>query len=228
MDKRILRYILLCISSLILIMPQAKADLNGFKFKVESDTLPLIMGGQAFFNLAGAVLWQTNDYGELEGGARLNMRGKYFPIVEAGLGICDKTDDETDLHCKATAPFIRLGCDYNFSRIKTSPNRIYGGFRLGYTTYKYDLDSPDLHDPYWPGSTFPLQLKSMSSNALWAEFVFGLETKIWRNFHVGWTARYKHRIHQKENNAGNSFYIPGYGKNKGHLFTGTFNLVFDI
>ena len=56
MDKRILRYILLCISSLMLIMPQAKADLNGFKFKVESDTLPLIMGGQAFFNLAGAVL----------------------------------------------------------------------------------------------------------------------------------------------------------------------------
>ena len=212
----------------MLILPQAKADLNGLRFKMASDTLPLVMGGQAFFNLAGAVLWRVNDYGELEGGARLNMRGKYFPTVEAGLGICDKTSDETNLHCKTTAPFIRLGCDYNFSRIKTSPNRIYGGFRLGYTSYKYDIDGPDLQDPYWQGSTLPLKQKSISSNALWGEFVFGLETKIWRNFHVGWTARYKRRFHQKENNTGNSYYIPGYGKNKDHLFTGTFNLVFDI
>lgn len=228
MDKRISRYILVLLSSLLLWSAHAQAQLSGLRFKAESDTLPLIMGGQIYYNLAGTVLWQLSDYGEIEGGARLNMRGKYFPTVEAGLGICDKTDDETDLHCKATAPFLRIGCDYNFSRIKTSPNRIYSGIRLAGTTYKYDLDAPDLQDPYWQGDIMPLKLKSVSSSALWAEFVFGLETKLWRNIHVGWTARYKHRIHQKENSSGNSFYIPGYGKNRGHLFTGTFNIALDI
>ena len=228
MHKKISRYIIVSISSLLLLVPSAHAQLSGLRFKAESDTLPLIMGGQVFVNLAGAVLWQLSDYGELEGGARLNMRCKYFPTVEAGLGICNKTNDETSLHYKTTTPFVRIGCDYNFSRIKTSPNRIYGGIRFGYTTYKYDIDGPDIIDPYWEGDVMPLRLKNISSNALWTEFVFGLETKVWRHFHVGWTARYKRRLHQKSDTTGNSYYIPGYGKNDSHLFTGTFNLVFDI
>lgn len=227
MRKRISRYIIICISSLLL--PNAYAQtFSGLKFKAESDTLPLVMGYQAFVNIAGVVLWQFGDYGELEGGVRLNMRGKYFPSIEGGLGICDKTNDETGLRCKTTAPFVRLGCDYNFSRIKTSPNRIYGGLRFGYTTYKYDIDGPPLSDPYWQGGTADINFHGLNSSALWGEVVFGLETKVWRNLHVGWTARYKRRLHQKENASGNSYYIPGYGKNSDHLFTGTFNLVLEI
>lgn len=229
MDKRISRYIILFFSSLLLALPATNAQhISKLKFKMESDTLPLIMGGQAFFNLAGVVLWQTSHYGEVEGGARLNMRGKWFPTVEAGLGICNKTDDQTNIRSKTTAPFIRIGGDYNFARNKTAPNRIYGGVRFAYTTYKYDLDAPTLNDPYWQGQQMPIHYSSLSSNALWGEFVFGIETRIWHHFHAGWTARYKHRIHQKENPVGNSHYIPGYGKNSDHLFTGTFNLVFDI
>ena len=227
MRKRISRYIIICISSLLL--PNAYAQpLSGLKFKAESDTLPLVMGYQAFVNIAGVVLWQFGDYGELEGGVRLNMRGKYFPSIEGGLGICDKTSDKTDLRCKTTAPFVRIGCDYNFSRIKTSPNRIYGGLRFGYTTYKYDIGGPPLNDPYWQGGTADINFHGLNSSALWGEVVFGLETKVWRNLHIGWTARYKRRLHQKENASGNSYYIPGYGKNSDHLFTGTFNLVLEI
>ena len=228
MRKRISRYIIVFISSLLLPGAYAQQLMSGLKFKAESDTLPLVMGYQAFVNVAGVVLWQFSDYGELEGGVRLNMRGKYFPSIEAGLGICDKTNDETNLHCKTTAPFVRLGCDYNFSRIKTSHNRIYGGLRFGYTTYKYDLDGPPLSDPYWQGGTADINFHGLSSSALWGEVVFGLETRLWRNLHVGWTARYKRRLHQKENANGNSYYIPGYGKNSDHLFTGTFNLVLEI
>lgn len=228
MDKKISRYIILLCSSLLIAIAPAHGQIRDLKFKTESDTLPLLMGGQAFFNLAGVVLWQASSYGEIEGGLRINMKGKYFPTIEAGLGLCDKTDEQTDLHCKANAPFLRLGCDYNFARNKAGHNRIYGGIRMAYTTYKYDLDGPTLHDPYWQDQQMPLHFSGLSSNALWAEFVFGIETKVWRNFHVGWTARYKNRIHQKENEVGQSFYIPGYGKNGGHRFTGTFNLVFDL
>lgn len=228
MDKKISRFIILLCSSLLLATTSSQGQIHGLKFKTESDTLPLLMGGQVFFNLAGVVLWQANSYGEIEGGLRLNMKSKYFPTIEAGLGLCDKTDDETDLHCKANAPFLRIGCDYNFARDKLSSNRIYGGIRMAYATFKYDLNGPPLSDPYWQEQQMPLHFSGLSSNALWVEFVFGIEAKVWRNFHVGWTARYKNRIHQKENEIGQSFYIPGFGKNSGHRFTGTFNLVFDL
>ncbi|MBO4486778.1 MAG: hypothetical protein J5729_00220 [Bacteroidaceae bacterium] len=227
-SRPISRYILLCISSLLLLQPAAWGQRQKPRISIEADTVPLISGGQIYFNLAGAVLWQVSSYGELEGGARLNIRNKYFPTVEAGMGFCNKTDDGTDLRCKTSAPFIRLGCDYNFARDKASGNRIYGGLRAGYTTFKYDLSGPSVIDPYWQGQQMDISLSKVSCNAYWAEFLFGLETKIWRNFHLGWTIRYKRRLHYKDYDLGNSYYLPGYGKNSDHLFTGTFNLVFDI
>ena len=56
-------------------------------------------------------------------------------------------------------------------------------------------------------------------------FVIGLETKIWRGFSLGWTARYKKRLNHKTTETGKAWYVPGYGENDNHLFTGTFNAV---
>lgn len=193
-----------------------------------NDSLPWLDGMQIYANLAGIVLWQASDYGEVEGGLRLDIKGKYFPSVEAGLGICDKTDDETDIHFKTTGPFLRIGGDYNFARDKVSANRIFGGFRVGFTSFKFDLDGPTMTDPHWAGQQMEINFKDLKANAVWGELVFGLQTRIWHWLHLGWTARYKRKLHQKLSTVGKAWYIPGYGKNQNHLFTGTFNVVIDI
>lgn len=192
------------------------------------DTIPLFVETQVFFNVAGVVLWQFNDHGEIEAGARINLKGRFFPTVEAGIGLCDETHDETDIHVKAKAPFIRVGCDYNFIKSPLSPNRLYGGLRFGYTSFNYDLSAPTVDDPYYSGSQLEFNFKDLKSNATWMEFVFGLETRIWKHFSLGWTARYKRRINHRKTSLGSAYYIPGYGENDGSLFSGTFNVVFNF
>lgn len=227
MKKKIYRYILLFFSSIFLCV-STFAQSHKHNVELSADTLPLIMGKQIFANMAGVVLWQFSDYGEIEGGIKANIKGRFFPTLEAGIGLCDKTNDETDIHYKTSSPFVRIGCDYNFARKYTSSNKILGGLRLGYSSFKYDIDAPAIEDPYWNHSQLDFNFKGVKSNAMWAEFLFGLETKVWKRLNIGWTARYKRRLHHKTSNTGKAWYIPGYGENDGHLFTATFNVIIDI
>ena len=224
---KIYRYFLVFISSVLFC---AAADGQSHKHSdvLLKDTVPFVVERQVFVNAAGIVLWQFSDYGEIEGGLKLNIKRKFFPVVEVGLGLCDKTHDETDIHYKTSSPFIRVGCDYNFIKNKMSDNRIFGGIRFGYTTFKYDMDAPPLDDPYWSGSQLGFSFKDVSSNASWCEFVFGLETKVWRCINLGWSARYKRRLSHKTTEVGKAWYVPGYGENDGHLFTGTFNVILNF
>lgn len=178
-------------------------------------------------DLLGLVMYGVANYGQIEGAFRINLKGKYFPIIEVGLGHSDHEDDETSLHFKTNSPYARIGCDYNFARDVHSGNRVFGGVRYGYSKVKYDLTGPDLVDPVWQDHV-PYQFKDLDANCSWAELVFGLEAKIWSHFHVGWSLRYRLRLNQKESSVGQAWYIPGFGKNDSHNFGGTFNLVFDI
>ena len=224
MNRKNCRYSLMCIGS-VLISLVATAQSHKHADVHLKDTVPLLGDKQIFFNVAGVVLWQFSDYGEVEGGVRLNLKRKFFPVVEFGLGMCDKTHDETDIHYKTSSPFVRIGCDYNFIKNKSSNNRILGGLRLGYSSFKYDMDAPPLNDPNWSGNQLDFDFRNVSANATWCEFVIGLETKIWRGFSLGWTARYKKRLNHKTTETGKAWYVPGYGENDNHLFTGTFNAV---
>lgn len=209
-------------------IPASGQSSNKNKPAAPQDTLPLLREKQVYFNLAGAVLWQASDYGELEFGGKINIRGKYFPVIEAGLGLCNKQHDETDIHFKTKAPFIRIGCDKNFAKDKTSTNRIYGGLRFGYTSFSYDVDAPTIQDPYWTDKEIEFKYSNVKSNAFWAEFVFGLETSVWQHLKLGWTARYKRRLHHTTNEHGSAWYIPGYGENSSHNLTGTFNVIYEF
>ena len=144
-----------------------------------------------------------------------------------GWGLSDKTDDVTRQHFKTNAPYFRIGCDYNVANDKLSGNRIFVGLRYAFTTFSYDLEGPAMNDPVW-GRSLPYNFKGLNSRAQWGEVVFGLEAKIWKIFHLGWSFRYRKRFSQKATPAGQAWYIPGYGKNDGSAWGGTFNLIFDI
>ncbi len=188
---------------------------------------PLFCGVAVGVNALGSGLAAFSTYGEYGAMVRLNLKQKIFPVFEAGLGVCDRTDDATDIHLKVSAPYYRLGCDYNFLKDTQSGNRVFGGLRLAYTSFSYDISAPTFVDPVWHDPT-NFAYNDVKSNMFWAELVFGVEAKIWRNFHLGWSLRYRRRLHQKVSEPGQAWYVPGFGKNDSSTFGGTFNIVFDI
>lgn len=190
-------------------------------------SVPLFAGASLSGDLAGLVMALATSYGQFEAAARLNFKERYFPTFEMGWGLSDKTDDVTRQHFKTNAPYFRIGCDYNVANDKLSGNRIFVGLRYAFTTFNYDLEGPAMSDPVWGGS-LPYDFKGLNSRAQWGEVVFGLEAKIWKIFHLGWSFRYRKRFSQKATPAGQAWYIPGYGKNDGSAWGGTFNLIFDI
>lgn len=195
----------------------------------QTDTrpLPLFAGVSVMGDVAGAVMAVASSYGQYEAACRINLRRRFFPIIEVGWGVSDHTDDTTDLHYKTGAPYFRIGCDYNFAHDRRSGCRILGGLRYGFTSFDYDISGPDIVDPVW-GTHTPFDYKGLHSAVQWAEISFGLEAKIWSIFHLGWTLRYRLRLHDTPSAIGEAWYVPGYGRNDTHAISGTFNIVFDI
>lgn len=188
---------------------------------------PLFAGVSVSGDVCGAVMAAFCSYGQYEGAVRVNLKNRYFPIAEVGLGRSNHTDDESDNHFRVSAPYFRVGCDYNVAKDKFSGNRIFVGLRYGFTSFKYDMSGPPIHDAIW-GTEIPFHFTGISGNAHWGELVLGLEAKVWKFFHLGWTARYRLRLSEKQAPMGRAWYLPGFGKNDNSAFGGTFNIIFDI
>ena len=189
--------------------------------------LPLFAGVSISGDASGLGMALFSPYGQYEAAARLNMRGKYFPIFEAGVGVSNHTDETSNIHYNVHAPYFRLGMDYNLMKNIRSGNRIFVGARYGFSTFKYDLDAPEIVDPVY-GTTLPFSYKGLRGANHWGEVVAGLEAKIWGIFHLGWSIRYRVRFSDKKSLVGSPWYVPGYGRNRSTTLGGTFNVIFDI
>ncbi|MBR3941155.1 MAG: hypothetical protein IKJ71_03215 [Bacteroidaceae bacterium] len=159
-----------------------------------------------------------------------NFGNRIYPIAEVGLGWCSTTDETTGIEYKTNAPYYRVGVNYNFSTTNEKPNPNYGIFgiaRFAWTSCEYDVTTPPIIDPVW-GGTAALDLNGVKGTATWAEIGVGVRVKIAKNFHMGWSIRYKARISQEKASNSQMWYIPGYGINKSTCFGGTYNLIYEI
>ncbi len=195
--------------------------------ETKKEQFKLFEGMAISFDLVGAVMYKLANYGQLEGQLRINLKEKYFPVFELGLGHSNHKDEETNFRFKTDSPYFRIGCDINFNKDKSLRNRIYGGMRYGFTSCKFDLYGDNQIDPVW-GTVVPFDYNNLKSSISWLELVFGLEAQIYKTFHLGWSARYKMRVSQTKSDIGNAWYVPGFGKNDTHNFGATFNIIFDI
>ena len=168
------------------------------------------------------------DWSQMEVLARINIKDKYFPIFEMGLGEADHEGRETDNRFKTRAPYFRIGADYNFTK-KHNGNRLFLGLRYGFSAYNYDFTSASpLTDPVW-GDSHPINFTGLDGRSHWAEVMFGLETRLWSIVRMGWDIRLKFRLHDNVSSIGDPWYIPGYGKtDSSTTWGGTFKLLFDI
>lgn len=176
----------------------------------------------------GPVARMVSDYGTLEAALRLNLKNTFFPIVEAGYGMCEKEDYNTKVSYQAKAPFARLGFDFNMLKDKFQSNRLYLGARYGISMFQYDVAGPAMTDPIWGGSE-PFSIKSIDCTSHWAELVFGIEVSIYRNFHMGWSVRYKRELSSTKSDYAKPCCIPGYGyTTTPTCWGGTYSLIFDL
>ncbi len=197
-------------------------------FRLEKDSIPLFRGFSLSFDLVGPATLTLSDHGDIGGALRINLHDQWFPVFEMGIGRANHENDEvTAITYKTTAPYFRIGMDWNVLRNKHQPNRLYAGFRYGFTNYKIDIIRENLPDPVWQ-SQAGFGVDGLSCNMHWLEFVFGIDAKIFGPFHLGWDVRYKRRLLHNEGDIGNTWYVPGFGTFGQDNLTASFNVIIDI
>ena len=216
----------LAISLLLLLATSATQAQTKF-FTMEKDSIPLFRGFSVSFDLVGAAMMALSDYGQYEGALRINLHDEWFPIIEAGLGRAKHDDVVTRLNYSTSAPYFRIGIDRNLLKNKHGVNRLYGGLRYAYTSYKVDISRPDFPDPVWQWNT-GYGMKDVSCYYHWLEAVVGIDAKIFGPLHLGWSVRYKRRIAHSKQDFGETWYVPGFGTSSDSKIGGTFNVIIDI
>lgn len=195
--------------------------------KQKKEKAPLLSGVAVSADLVGFAMKAFGaKFANMEVGARINLRDKYFPVAELGIGDCHREGAETGNTFSTTAPYMRFGIDYNFNK-KHNGNRLFGQFRYGFSSFKYDIGNEDFTDPAY-GTKKSLDLNGQTATGQWLEFGVGVETKLWKFVRMGWSIRYKFRVSLNCPDEGEPYFIPGFGKNDDNGFGGSFNLIFDV
>lgn len=201
----------------------AKAD----SLRQDAGRVPFLSGFAVSADLVGISMKGVGArFANMEIAGRLNMKEKFFPIFEIGIGDCTRKGGENSNQFSCTSPYFRLGMDYNVNK-KTNGNRFLVGARYGISGYGYDFHSQDMTDPVY-GTYVPLSMDDLDGRTQWLELAVGFETKIWRLLRLGWNLRYKMRLAQSVSEYGEPYFVPGYGRNGVSAFGGTVNVVLDF
>ncbi len=227
--KRISSFILSVLtSSLLLLVPAIGAQAQQKKHIVQPvDTVPLFRGVAVSADVVGVAQLAFSDYGQYEAALRVNLKDKFFPVVELGYGKADAENVTTGMAYKTSAPYFRVGLDYNLLKNKHDDYRVYGGLRYAFTSYKYDAYTTGIKDPVW-GDDAGYRLEDVKCNCHWMEAVVGVDAKIIGPLRLGWSLRYRRRLAHNDGYAGNTWYIPGFGKQGDTRLGGTFNVIIEI
>ncbi len=214
--------------SLLLLVLMAPSAYGQKLFRMEKDSIPMFRGFSVSFDLVGPAMLMLSDHGEIEGALRLNLHDQWFPTVELGVGRANRKDDEeTHITYKTTAPYFRIGMDWNVMKNKHLSNRIFAGFRYAFTAFKVDISSKNLEDPVYKTKA-DYGVEGMSCSQHWLEAVFGIDAQIYGPMHLGWNIRYLRRLIHKEGDIGDAWYVPGFGINGKDNFVANFNIIIDI
>ncbi len=217
------------LSNFVLCSPLAAQEKKTAKAET-AEKVPFYQGttiGVDVFGLGAKAF--GSDITSTEVGVEVNLLNRFFPVVEVGYGSTDATHDETDIYYKAAAPYFRVGMNYNFFYQKPHlPGFLYGGFRIGYTSFDYDVAAPEMTNPFWPKPEVPFNYQGVKTNVSWAELLGGIKVEIYKGFQMGWSVRYRMRLSQKKAENSEPWYIPGFGKNGSSRLGVTYSLIYKL
>lgn len=225
-QKSIFTYISILIINLLLPL-SANAQKTTVPTMVNEDSIPLFRGIAVSMDAVGPVQMMISDYGQYEAALKVNLKDKYFPVIEIGIGQANHEDEATNIKYKTSAPFARIGCDFNIAKNKHDIYRIFAGARYAFTSFKYDISGPDVEDPVW-GTATPYGEKDVKGSYHWIEALVGVDAKIAGPLRLGWSVRYRSRLAKKSGEIGDPWYVPGFGKQGGSVLGATFNITFEL
>ena len=223
---------LLALSSLLALPTRLSAQQIKIQTKEEAEAEKTaffqgVMVGVDVFGFLNQAL--GSDARTTEVSIEANLLNRFLPIVEIGYGGMEMTDDETDIHFKTSAPFFRVGMNYNvFYQKPDLPGGLTVGLRYGYSSFKYDVQSPDLIDPNWGNTHVPIDYTGVKSNVGWLEAVVGMRANVFKDFYLGLNVRYRSRLSMTKNENSEPYHIPGYGRGKTSNFGITYSLIYKL
>jgi hypothetical protein len=155
-----------------------------------------------------------DDYTGFEINGDYRLTKKVYLAGELGTEQRTTTTDYLDVTTKGS--YFKAGFDYNFyQNWLDMENMIYGGFRVGVSSFSQTLDSYTIYntDQYYNEPVTIAESEEFNGlSAIWAEVIFGMKVEVINNFYVGVNAQLKGRITEdKPENFGN-LYIPGFNK----------------
>ena len=227
MKKRIFGYFISLIGLLMVSLSiSAQAQKKIMKQPVK-EIIPLYNGtyiGADLYGLGSNLL--GGDFLSSEVSFSVNLKRRFFPVLEVGYGKTNTTNEE-GLSYKSSAPYVRIGVNYNTMFKKKSDNFLYVGARYGFSSFKYDIIAPSLTDDIFSGEV-PFSYLGEKSNASWLELVLGVQAQVYKSFLMGWSLRYKSSFSVKENLHTTPWYIPGFGKNKSTSYGVTYSIIYKL
>jgi len=214
-QKKTLSYI----SSLILCL--TVFTLNAQKKIIEStDTIkePIYNGFTVQADIASAIipLFSNNTTYSYEAGIQVDLKHKFFPVIELGISGANKITTE-NIGFVTNAPFGRIGIDINLLKNKkdTKPtnNLFVAGVRLGMTNFNYKITNATITNDYWGGTAIVDYSNTPTCTKVWWEIVAGVRVEVVKNIFMGWTIRDRNLINQDADGTVAPWYIPGFGVN---------------
>lgn len=213
------------------------------KKEVDEEAFPLYNGVTVSVDLWGIGSKALGgDFLSSEVAVDVNLKNRFFPIVELGYGGTDAWNDN-GTHYKSNAPYFRIGMNYNALFKKKFKNYLFVGLRYAMSSFKYDVSTLSVDDPIYGGSignpnqtddiwggSLPFDHKGMKGSMQWFEFCVGIRAHIWKELYMGWGLRFKFRASSSTGEYGDPWYVPGFGKygssTMGVTYTITYKLPF--
>lgn len=165
--------------------------------------------GDAIFTLLGQKHYSYDV------SAMISLHNWFFPVVEAGIGWGEHSENGGLYHVKAKPSFYgKVGLNYNFL-YKSKPDYMgYLGLRFGFSRNSWDLtETKTVESEGDAGSEGDkTQVTTQSSDnctSVFGEILAGLKVKIAGPFSLGWSVRYRLGLHNS--NGASPWFVAGYG-----------------
>jgi hypothetical protein len=194
--------------------------------------------GVDLWGVGGSLL--GSDFLSSEVVLDVNLKNRFFPVLELGYGRTDTWNDN-GTHYRSAAPYVRVGMDYNVFFKKKARNYLFVGLRYAVSSFTYDvttlaiddpvygggIGNPNQTDDVWGGS-IPFDHPGLKGSMQWMEIVLGLRAHIWRSWHMGWALRMRYRTTASASEFGNPWYVPGFGKYASSTLGVTYTITYKL
>ena len=195
----------------LFLLPSIMLGQKKFKKIEKVDTIPLYQGlmiGADMYQPVSAMLGNSFCGGEMF--LEANFKNKYFPIIELGGGVYERTKNNIEMNMVGGC--TRLGPNYKMFGDQLSKNYGYFLCRYGFAYQNYDYENFPVIDSYWQQYR-TANMPDQSAYTHWMGIGFGVKVSLNKVISLGWSFMYNYRLYQTECDYGKPYFVPGYGTN---------------